>query len=244
MAPDIATGPISGNRMTDHQQDSQASRHAETPVGDGNYVVKLGECIASIAYEHGHFWQTILNHPANRELKDARRNYHVLLPGDRLTVPPICLKEESAVTDKRHFYRLKGSSEVFQLRLLDVDEQPRANLQYILVIGQRTFTGTTDDQGQLRHSIPPNARRGRLILGSGQDTEEIELRLGDLNPTHAISGAQARLTNLGFDCGPIDGIFGPLTRNAIKRFQKAAGLPPTGELDAPTMQELEAKYGS
>lgn len=229
--------------MADQEQDSKAPRGTETPIGKGDYVVKPGDCISSIAYEHGHVWETILNHPANRELKEARKDHHILLPGDRLTIPPIQKKEVSAETNKRHPFLLKGFPEVFRLRLLDADDKPRANLDYVLVIDQKTFTGTTDAQGELKHRIPPNARRGRLILG-GADSEEIELRLGDLNPTTAISGAQARLTNLGFDCGPVDGILGPKTRNALKRFQKNRKLEQTGELDDATMQELETKHGS
>jgi N-acetylmuramoyl-L-alanine amidase len=230
--------------MAGQKQNSKASEDAGTPVGDGDYVVQPGECIASIAYEHGHFWETILNDPANREVKRARKNHHILLPGDRLTIPPIRRKEVSAETDKLHRFGLKGFPEVFRLRLLDLDDKPRANLRYVLIIEQKTYSGTTDKQGELKHFIPPNARQGRLILGSGEDKEEIELRLGHLNPTTAISGAQARLTNLGIDCGPVDGILGPKTRKAIKRFQKARKLEETGELDGATMQELETRHGS
>ena len=107
-----------------------------------------------------------------------------------------------------------------------------------------TFSGTTNGEGELKHFIPPNARQGRLILGSGDETEEIELRLGDLNPSEAITGVQARLANLGFDCGPVDGILGPKTRKAIKRFQKTRRLDQTGEPDEATMQELETMHGS
>jgi len=225
-------------------RNSSASRAAEKPVGKGSYVVKRGDCIASIAYEHGHFWETIMNDPANLELKGARKDYHVLLPGDRLTIPPIRQKEVSAETDRLHKFQLNGAPEVFQMRLLDVNDEPRANLRYVLVIDGNSFSGTTDEQGELKQCIPPNARQGRILLGSGADTEEIELRLGDLDPTRAITGAQARLTNLGFDCGPVDGILGPKTRKAIQRFQKANELEQTSELDDATLQELETMHGS
>jgi type VI secretion system secreted protein VgrG len=127
---------------------------------------------------------------------------------------------------------------------LDRFDQPRANLPYVLVIGFATFRGTTNAQGELKHPIPPNARRGRITLGSGNDIEKIELHLGHLNPTNTTSGAQARLTNLGLDCGPIDGILGPKTRKALRRFQKLRDLKQTGELDGPTIKELETRHGS
>lgn len=42
---------------------------------------------------------------------------------------------------------------------------------------------------------------------------------------------QSRLRALGLYDGPIDGIFGDQTRAAIRRYQQANGLPPTGYLD-------------
>jgi hypothetical protein len=219
-------------------------RNTDTPVGEGDYVVKPGECIASIAYEHGHLWKTILNDPANWELKRARKDHHILLPGDRLTIPPIRQKEVSAETDKLHSFRLKGFPEVFRMRLLNAVDEPRANQPYVLVIDGALYSGKTDEQGELKHSIPPNARHGRLILTSGRHTEEIELRLGELDPRGAVTGAQARLRNLGFDCGVVDGILGPKTRNAVERFQRSRKLQQTGELDNTTMQELEKMHGS
>jgi hypothetical protein len=231
------------NPMPDDEHDS-TTPNTEKTVGTGDYVVNQGECISSIAYEHGHLVETILNDPANQALKEARKNYHVILPGDCLTIAPVRVKEVSAETDKNHKFQLQAPAEIFQVRLLDLDDKPRANLKYTLIIDQQTFSGRTDGQGQLKHAIPPNARHGRLTLISGKNREEIELRLGDLDPTNAVSGAQARLSNLGYDCGPVDGILGPQTEQAIKRFQKHNKLQQTGELDDASMQELETMHGS
>ncbi len=40
---------------------------------------------------------------------------------------------------------------------------------------------------------------------------------------------QKRLTGLGYDTGSIDGVFGPLTRAAVKGFQSSRGLPADGK---------------
>jgi peptidoglycan hydrolase-like protein with peptidoglycan-binding domain len=49
---------------------------------------------------------------------------------------------------------------------------------------------------------------------------------------------QQRLRNAGFMPGPIDGILGPKTRQAIRRFQEAHGLRATGRLNIATRQAL------
>lgn len=51
---------------------------------------------------------------------------------------------------------------------------------------------------------------------------------------------QEVLTALGYKPGRIDGKPGPKTRDALKQFQKDAGLPATGVLDAETTQRLRA----
>ena len=46
------------------------------------------------------------------------------------------------------------------------------------------------------------------------------------------------LTALGFYHGPINGIFGPLTKAAVKRFQAAHGIPQTGYVGPKTRAAL------
>jgi peptidoglycan hydrolase-like protein with peptidoglycan-binding domain len=49
---------------------------------------------------------------------------------------------------------------------------------------------------------------------------------------------QETLHRLGYYQGPVDGIFGPLTRTSIRRFQQDIGTKPTGSLTADEANRL------
>jgi N-acetylmuramoyl-L-alanine amidase len=53
-----------------------------------------------------------------------------------------------------------------------------------------------------------------------------------------VAQLQASLLRLGFDCGRPDGIFGPLTANAVVRFQRHCGLPSDGICGLETVRVL------
>src|SRR5262249_21501795 len=53
-----------------------------------------------------------------------------------------------------------------------------------------------------------------------------------------VAGIQKALQKLGYDPGKIDGIAGPRTAAAIKRFQKANGLAANGKVDPATQAAL------
>lgn len=59
-----------------------------------------------------------------------------------------------------------------------------------------------------------------------------------------VYAAQKRLKDFGHDPGPIDGIVGSKTVQAVKAFQVNQGLPVTGRLDADTLQKLGVNVAS
>ena len=59
-----------------------------------------------------------------------------------------------------------------------------------------------------------------------------------------IRQAQEALKSQGHDPGPIDGVMGSKTKEALKAFQGATGLKQTGNLDAETKQKLKIEGGS
>ena len=201
-----------------------------------------GECISSIAKDTGHFWQTIWDHLSNAELKLRRRDPNVLLPGDAVLVPHKRPKEDPGSTDQHHKFRRRGEPAKLRLRLLDQD-QPRPHEPYTLEIDGLVFTGTTDSNGRLEHPLPGNARAGKLLVGPADAQDEYLLSLGHVDPVTSISGVQARLSNLGFDCGAPDGVLGPRTRAAIREFQRKHGLVESGAADQPTQKKLLNIHG-
>lgn len=94
------------------------------PVGTGDYVVQDGECVASIAFEHGFFWETVWNDPGNAELRRCRRTPFVLLPGDRVAIPQLRLKYESRPTDQRHQFVRKGVPVIVKVKVLEAPSPP------------------------------------------------------------------------------------------------------------------------
>jgi hypothetical protein len=213
------------------------------PIGRGEYAVRAGDCISSVACDHGHHWRTIWDHPENQELKNVRKDPNILLEGDRLNIPALALKEVSCGADARHRFVRKGVPERLHLTLFDSIGEPRANLRYRVTIDGRLQEGTTDSEGRLEIGIPPNAKVGVLVVVDGSHEESFNLHLGHLDPPNEVTGVQGRLRNIGLPCGQIDGELGPRTRQALQRFQQRYNLPPTGELDEETRRKLVQVHG-
>ncbi|MFO0837817.1 MAG: peptidoglycan-binding protein [Phycisphaerae bacterium] len=213
------------------------------PVGSGEHVVRQGECIYSIAKDHGHFWETLWNEPQNADLRTARKSPNVLLPGDRVHIPPLRNKWEPGQSEMRHRFQRKGQPASFKMRVLR-DGEARGNEPYKLDVDGTTIEGTTDADGKLSAAIAANARRVKMWVGKPSDVDEYSFLLGGIDPIEELSGVQGRLNNLGFDCGPIDGKLGPQTEKALKTYQGRRKLPVTGQPDEATRAKLLEDHGS
>ena len=72
-----------------------------------------------------------------------------------------------------------------------------------------------------------------LMAGSGATV--------DAAPDPTVEAVQQALVERGFDPGRVDGAMGRRTRGALRAFQRAAGLPDTGEVDDATARALGLK---
>lgn len=207
-----------------------------------DHVVTAGECITSIAEAHGLFWHTVWEHPRNAALRARRGDPNVLMAGDVVFVPALRVTPVAIATGMRHRYRRRGIPAKLNLTLR-VDGLPLADRAWVLTIdGGGRVEGRTDADGKLSAAIPPLARSATLVVGEGATRMTYAVALGQIDPVDELSGVQGRLTNLGFPCGAIDGVSSPATRRALRAFQAAVGLEPTGEADAETRRELVRRH--
>lgn len=241
--------PSDPNQSTSHtptaeQHEITSNRSGNAvPVGVGDHLVRDGECVSSIAKQTGHFWQTLWDDPANTELKSIRKQPNVLMPGDRLSVPPLRPKLEPGATEMRHRFVRRGEPSHFATRILDQDE-PRANQPFKLVIDEKqTITGFTDPEGKIDVPIPGTARLGLLTVGDDPDILKLNIRFGGLDPVETCTGLQTRLKNLGFAC-EVTGNPDAQTMDAVNEFRDSVGLAHSPELDDETRNKLKEKHGS
>ena len=211
------------------------------PVGRGDVIVGEGDCLDSIAFARGFYYETVWNHPENRELKDVRKDPFVLRAGDRVFVPEITLKEVTRAPEQRHVFRRKGVPARFTLVLKD-GGKVRANEPYRLLVEGRWQEGRTNGEGLLTEFIPPNARSAVLLLGEAE--ERYEIQLGHVDPIDLISGVQDRLRNLGYYLGESHGILDDATLAALSTFKAAEGLAGGDSLDDATRDALKAAHGN
>ncbi len=212
-------------------------------AGEEGHLVQAGECLHAIAESRGFTWETLWNLPENEPLKQAKRAPHLLHPGDRVFVPDPRPKEVEGGAEARHRFKRVGIPNKLRVQIFD-DGQPLKNLGFEIDFGGEVQRGTSDGEGVVETFIPKGAQSARLKIGEGARQKAYELDLGELAPTEGISGVQARLNNLGYDAGEVDGYLGPNTRDALRRFQLKQALKETGEPDDETVKKLIELHGS
>ena len=200
------------------------------------HTVRQGECLSSIAYDYGFTIESLLNFPENREIKE-RRDSNVLNPGDIIVVPDKSIQQYSATTGSKHRFVRKNEPELVRIEFLEYGE-PRSNENYHMLIDGEHRVGVLDSDGVMAERISPDAKELKVSFGDGDEEELVEFALGALDPVDTTSGVQARLLNLGFHCGLIDGVMGPRTRGALHDFQLDHKLKETGEPDETTQSSL------
>jgi N-acetylmuramoyl-L-alanine amidase len=207
----------------------------------GYHQVEQGDWLAKLAKWYGiPKWQTIWEDANNAALRDKRKSPNILLPGDLVYIPKVESKDHSGGAEQTHSFKIPSAKAAFRTTLLDADGNPRAGVPYKVTVGQLTREGSTGGDGMIQCPIPVDAETVDLEV----DGEVVRVQVGHLDPIDEVSGLQARLKNLGYDPGPIDGKDGPLTRAAVKAFQMENDLEVDGVAGPKTRGKLLDAYGA
>lgn len=215
-----------------------------------SYTVRSGDCLSSIAAANGYSsWRTIYDAPENEEFRRLRPDPNLIYPGDVVVLPERNeATDDNAPTENRHRYKVSRPGVVLRIVVRDSLGKVIPGKKFVVrTEGREPVSGVTGNDGMVEARIDPSAHSGTLEVWMDASAEKPSykwpLRLGALDPIEKISGIQARLNNLGFKPGPIDGIQGPLTTAAIKAFQKAFSLQVDGIVGPQTRGKLKELHG-
>jgi hypothetical protein len=227
------------------------------PVGDGKLLVARGDCIISIADAKKMRVQDILNHPPNKSLKELRKDPSCLLPGDRIHVPSIPERTESAPTESReHKFEIKKPQVFIRVKILvngkPVNEQNATKPvnEFRLEITTKTHsfepkpTVTVDKGGFVMIEIPADAERVDLtwpVDPNPDDPDGVRLvfNLGTLAPIETDRGVLARLANLGYTVDVAAQLNDPLNIVGLRQFARVAGIQATQDDMSATRSKLK-----
>jgi peptidoglycan hydrolase-like protein with peptidoglycan-binding domain len=94
--------------------------------------------------------------------------------------------------------------------------------------------------GAFGSSAAPQPMRSNQLAQAQTSTASAQLDM-DAVPSLTAEGirqVQQALAKKGFDPGPIDGVLGPLTEQALRKFQDHYGIKVTGLIDNQTLYAL------
>ena len=214
------------------------------------YTVERGDYLALIARKFGIFdWRTVYEHPANEQFRKKRPDPNLLQVGDVVFIPDTDTKQVSVKTGKTTKFVLKIEQSVLNIIVKDEYGSPLACKAWTLHIDGAEYHGMTDEEGTVLTTLAPHVTWVELVLDDMPWTRSM-IEVGSLDPiedegTPVVTGVQARLNNLGYECGALDGILGKRTTDALVEFQRTMlGLDdPTGEIDDETLELLVDEHG-
>lgn len=211
------------------------------------HTVSQGECLSSIAKQYGFAdWQTIYNDPLNADFRQKRPDPNLIYPGDIIYIPDKKPKDEPCATTQTHVFQLQRKDTRLRILIQDIDGQVITGKKFHLTVEGAVYEGQIPDDGLIDKPIRPDDQNGELLVWldeTAQTPDTWQLKLGHLDPIETLSGIQARLNNLGYAAGPVDGIDGPLTQAAVQAFQADQNLTVDGIAGPQTQGALKQVYG-
>jgi hypothetical protein len=222
------------------------------------YVVRQGDYLSRLACAYGFDANAVWNDPANRELRGRRPNPEVLLPGDVLRIPEAPDAGLSVSSGSTHRYRAHVPTTRVTIRLHE-EAKPKAGEAFVIEgAGPERIVGTTGDSGVIAFDVPITV--SECLLRLPKRGVAYPLLVGHLDPHNEPSGVAARLEHLGFLAPDLRttlergllgaGAYRPTVPEppadalveAIKSFQRYAGIQPTGVANEETMEALRRAH--
>jgi hypothetical protein len=210
------------------------------------YKINETDCFASVAEKYGfHDADLLYSADENALLKSKRDNLHVLKKGDSVKIPEKELKDASAATGSKYTYTAKGLITEFELLVEDFDGNALSGKEFTLDI-DNVITEGTIEAGLVKCKVDASAKKGRLTVWlNDEKTNSMiwPLEIGALAPFDENEGIQARLNNLGYYCGKVDGKIGKKTKAVIKLFKSLNGMTADDVVDQATKDKIKSING-
>ena len=205
------------------------------------HVVRRGECIASIAFDHGLPVEVLVE--ANADLESERGELGILAEGDQVEVPEVRPKHVEVDGTGSYVVRLVHIANPITMRFTRISGEPLLGERVALKVDGVPVhqERTTGDDGHATFLVPAWAKTGSVIVGD--PGLAMPVTFGDLDPITTIRGVQGRLKQLGYYWRDVDGEIGPFTHQALRAFQRDAALETTAELDDRTRSLIAERAG-
>jgi hypothetical protein len=206
--------------------------------------VKQGETLLGLAVANGlESWEDILGRSENADLKKKRTDPGILKAGDRVFIPNREMCHSASAVDAKHTFKIGRPKAWLRLAVKDAAGVALAGKKYEIAAGGTTSAGELPADGVIELAVPIDTTEGKLTVWLDTEASQVwDLKIGYMDPIDEVSGVQARLNNLGFDCGEPDGVLDDDTKSAIRAFQVLFGLEPSGEVDDAFREKLHSCY--
>jgi len=175
-------------------------------------------------------------------VKSVRNDLQVVPPAEQKAVAADDKEIKKSVES-----RLKADS---QLKKIDA----RSDAGVVILTGEAPNIGAAARASEMARYVPgvrsvrnEMTYKDQRSTASTRSTETREMRHsarheGDMRHAGAnpdrVRAMQEALKSKGFDPGPIDGVHGPQTTQAVRDYQRSENLTVTGRGDAPTLEKL------
>lgn len=174
-------------------------------------------------------------------VKSVRNDLQVVAPADQKAVAADDKEIKRSVEA-----RFSGDQ---QLKKIDV----RSDAGVVILTGEAPSIMAAARASEIARSMPAvRSVRNEVTYKEGTASmSRSDMRRGERHSDmrHAGAGSghvramQEALKSKGFDPGPIDGVYGPQTANAVKEYQRSENLSVTGRANPETLNKLGVEPG-